>query len=120
MCPRQQNQEGKVLVEFLACGGDGDMGVVEQDRARRRGSLIDGKNVIGHGASFSQASGVMRRRPAFGSVTTAFGVSADIRSDNIRSTSHGGPFSGGCLFSLLNRSGHLLDKAIHQVDTENP
>ena len=63
-----------MLVEFLACGGDGDMGVVEQDRARRRGSLIDGKNVIGHGASSSHGSGVMSRNPALGSVTADLGV----------------------------------------------
>jgi hypothetical protein len=37
---------GEVLLEFLLRGGDGTMGFIEQYGARRRGSLINGKNEI--------------------------------------------------------------------------
>ncbi len=47
------------------------------------------------GASSSQDSGVMSRSPTPGAVTTAFGVLAHIQSDNVRSTSHSGPFAVG-------------------------
>jgi hypothetical protein len=42
----------KVLVKFLLRRGDGLAGGIENDRAGTGGPLIDGEQVLGHGASF--------------------------------------------------------------------